>query len=92
MITAEVKEIIEECFELAPLHNPPNIVFTAGIGENSALIREMVCSGLENLGIVLTLIRMLGPTGNYVMLKVIKAGLEFWWCPPTRNGLSPFRP
>jgi acetate kinase len=29
------------------------IVFTAGIGENSALIREMVCSGLENLGIVL---------------------------------------
>ncbi len=29
------------------------IVFTAGIGENSALIREMVCSGLEGLGIVL---------------------------------------
>ena len=29
------------------------IVFTAGIGENSAVIREMVCSGLENLGIVL---------------------------------------
>ena len=29
------------------------IIFTAGIGENSALIREMVCNGLENLGIVL---------------------------------------
>jgi len=29
------------------------IVFTAGIGENSALIREMVCSGLEGLGIIL---------------------------------------
>ena len=27
------------------------IVFTAGIGENSALIREMVCSGMQNLGI-----------------------------------------
>lgn len=29
------------------------IVFTAGIGENSALIREIVCSGLEGLGIIL---------------------------------------
>jgi len=29
------------------------IVFTAGIGENSTLIREMVCSGLESLGIIL---------------------------------------
>jgi len=29
------------------------IVFTAGIGENSTLIREMVCSGLEGLGIIL---------------------------------------
>lgn len=27
------------------------IVFTAGIGENSALIREKICHGLENLGI-----------------------------------------
>ncbi|MCG4585472.1 acetate kinase, partial [Anaerosalibacter bizertensis] len=29
------------------------IVFTAGIGENSVEIREMVCEGLENLGIEL---------------------------------------
>ncbi|BBG66118.1 acetate kinase [Hydrogenimonas sp.] len=29
------------------------VVFTAGIGENSPKIREMVCSGLENLGIEL---------------------------------------
>ena len=29
------------------------IVFTAGIGENSALIREMVCSGLGDMGIIL---------------------------------------
>jgi acetate kinase len=29
------------------------LVFTAGIGENSALIRETVCSGLERLGIAL---------------------------------------
>ncbi|MEY4312928.1 MAG: hypothetical protein RLZZ319_437, partial [Actinomycetota bacterium] len=29
------------------------IVFTAGIGENSALLREMACQGLEHLGIEL---------------------------------------
>ncbi len=29
------------------------IVFTAGIGENSPLIREMACRGLEDLGIVI---------------------------------------
>ena len=29
------------------------IIFTAGIGENSARIREMVCSGLDGLGIIL---------------------------------------
>ena len=29
------------------------IVFTGGIGENSALVRERTCSGLENLGISL---------------------------------------
>jgi acetate kinase len=30
-----------------------SIVFTAGIGENAPLIREMVCRGLDRLGIVL---------------------------------------
>lgn len=29
------------------------IVFTAGIGENAPLIRELVCQGLEDLGIVI---------------------------------------
>ena len=29
------------------------IIFTAGIGENSARIREMVCSGLDGLGVIL---------------------------------------
>lgn len=29
------------------------IVFTAGIGENAAFVREMVCRGLDRLGIVL---------------------------------------
>ena len=31
------------------------IVFTAGIGENAALVREMTCRGMERLGIVLDL-------------------------------------
>lgn len=29
------------------------LIFTAGVGENSALVREKVCQGLEHLGIVL---------------------------------------
>jgi acetate kinase len=29
------------------------VVFTAGIGENSALLRELACQGLEHLGIEL---------------------------------------
>lgn len=29
------------------------IVFTAGIGENSAEVRDMVCAGLEDIGIIL---------------------------------------
>jgi acetate kinase len=29
------------------------IVFTAGVGENSALIREKICQGLEQMGIVI---------------------------------------
>lgn len=31
------------------------IIFTGGIGENSALVRERTCSGLDNLGISLDL-------------------------------------
>lgn len=29
------------------------VVFTGGIGENSVIVRQKVCAGLENLGIVL---------------------------------------
>jgi acetate kinase len=29
------------------------VVFTGGIGENSAVVRQKVCAGLENLGIIL---------------------------------------
>ena len=33
------------------------IVFTAGVGENSPLVRRMVCTGLEDLGIVIDPVR-----------------------------------
>ena len=29
------------------------LVFTAGVGENSALVRQMACAGLDNLGYAL---------------------------------------
>ena len=35
------------------LNGVDTIVFTAGIGENAALVREMTCRGMESLGIVL---------------------------------------
>ncbi|MDI6698798.1 MAG: acetate kinase [Candidatus Saccharicenans sp.] len=36
---------------LAEMNGADAIIFTAGIGENSVLIRKMICEGLENLGI-----------------------------------------
>lgn len=38
---------------LAILNGVDAILFTAGIGENSVLLRKMVCEGLESLGIVM---------------------------------------
>ncbi len=36
---------------MSVLHGVDGIVFTGGIGEHSALIHEMVCEGLEHIGI-----------------------------------------
>ncbi len=36
---------------LAQLNGADAIVFTAGVGENDALMREMICSNMEGLGI-----------------------------------------
>lgn len=38
---------------MAALGRVDALVFTAGVGENSALVRAMACEGLESLGIVL---------------------------------------
>lgn len=44
-----VKKYIGEYFAI--LGRVDAIVFTAGLGENSGMMREMICNGLENLGI-----------------------------------------
>ena len=38
---------------IAAMNGLDCLVFTGGIGENGAVIRERICSGLENLGICL---------------------------------------
>lgn len=38
---------------MAELNGADAVVFTAGLGENGILMRKMICSGLENLGVVL---------------------------------------
>lgn len=38
---------------MAALGRVDALVFTAGVGENSAYVREQVCQGLQNLGLVL---------------------------------------
>ena len=40
------------------------VVFTGGIGENSAVVRAKVCAGLENLGIVLDAARNAAAAGR----------------------------
>jgi acetate kinase len=49
MYTYRVKKYIGAY--AAALGGPDALVFTAGIGENSSLIRRMICEGLEFLGI-----------------------------------------
>lgn len=43
----------ELCALLAPLQGCDSIIFTAGIGENSAVVRNKLCKHLEWLGLIL---------------------------------------
>jgi len=49
----EVKKQIGICFAL--LNGADAISFTGGIGENSSMLREAICSGMDGIGIVLDL-------------------------------------
>lgn len=51
MMANRVKKYV--CSYAGLLSGPDAICFTAGMGENSALLREKVCSGLEFMGIEL---------------------------------------
>jgi acetate kinase len=49
------------------------LVFTAGIGENSAVVREMVCDGLEFLGIEVDPKRNAEAVGKEIAIGKLKA-------------------
>lgn len=51
MESYRLKKIIGEYYAI--LGRVDGIIFTAGVGENSSMARELVCDGLEHLGIVL---------------------------------------
>lgn len=52
------------------------LVFTAGIGENSPLIRQMVCEGLEFLGIALDRGKNGEATGKELLISLPSAGIR----------------
>lgn len=51
MFVHRVKKYIGAYFAI--LGDADALVFTAGIGEHSALVREMICQGLEHMGFVM---------------------------------------
>lgn len=51
MESYKLKKIIGEYYAI--LGGLDGIIFTAGVGENSSIARQMVCEGLEHLGIML---------------------------------------
>ena len=67
---------------LAALGGLDMLVFTGGIGENSALVREWVCSDLERLGIVIDVERnrkgegTISAAGSGVAVRVMKTNEE----------------
>lgn len=62
MYTYRIKKYIGAY--MAALGRVEALVFTAGVGENSAYVREQACQGLDNLGIVLDPEKNeTGPTG-----------------------------
>ena len=52
------------------------IVFTGGIGENSVLVRSMVCSGLDHMGISLDEARNAVASGNVAEIQADGAAVK----------------
>lgn len=67
----------EICALLADLEGLDALVFTAGIGENVAMVREEVCEGLKFLGIQLDLAKnVLNPVNENVALP--DSAIQVW--------------
>ena len=72
---------------LAEMNGADAIIFSAALGENSALVRKMVCQGLENLGIELDEELNQQAVGGKC-LKISKAGSRLAvWVIPTNEEL-----
>jgi acetate kinase len=54
---------------MAVIGKPDAVVFTGGIGENSATVRGLVCRGLEHLGISLDEERNGAASGNVAEIQ-----------------------
>jgi len=66
----------------AVLNGCDAIIFTAGVGENSALIREKVCQNLEYLGVEIDPVRNLNPDGlKEFKISSDNSKVEVWVVP-----------
>ena len=62
---------------MAALGRVDALVFTAGVGQHSDVIRRMVCAGLENLGIILDEEKNLaGPKGTVTEIQARNSSLK----------------
>ncbi len=57
------------------------VIFTAGIGENDAAIRAMICSDLQGLGICLDLDQNLAPNGTARPIHAADSRVQVWVIP-----------
>jgi acetate kinase len=74
------------------------LVFSAGIGENSPVVRERICSGLEFLGVGLDRRRnagsapLISPGSRRVWVRVIRTDEELMIARSVARVLGPGRP
>ena len=57
------------------------LVFTAGVGENDEDVRELVCSDMEDLGIILDKEKNLGKKRKAELLSTPESKIEVWVIP-----------
>ena len=66
---------------MAVLGKVDALVFTAGIGENDPDVREMVCSGLENLGVAVDPAKNHGPSREPREIQADNANVKIFVIP-----------